>query len=84
MARNFHAPKTFLNHVISPKRRFASTSIAFSDIKETSKRLDVKINDLVLTVVAGALRTLSLRYDGRAEEPMIAHVPSTSTPTRTG
>ena len=31
----------------------------------------------MLTVVAGALRTLSLRYDGRAEEPMIAHVPST-------
>lgn len=77
LARNFHAPKTFLNHVISPQRRFASTSIALGDIKATSKRLDVKINDLVLTVVAGALRTLSLRYDGRAEEPMIAHVPST-------
>lgn len=77
LARNFHAPKTFLNHVISPGRRFASTSIALSDIKETSKRLDVKINDLILTVTAGALRTLSLRYDGRAVEPMIAHVPST-------
>ena len=54
LARNFHAPKTFLNHVISPGRRFASTSIALSDIKETSKRLDVKINDLILTVTAGA------------------------------
>lgn len=77
LARSFHAPSTFLNHVIPPGRRFASAAIALADIKETSGELGVKINDLVLAMVAGAVRDLALRYDGHADEPMIAHVPST-------
>ncbi|MGH3523133.1 MAG: WS/DGAT domain-containing protein, partial [Mycobacterium sp.] len=37
--------------------------------------LGVTINDLVLAMSAGALRMLLLRYDGKADHPLLASVP---------
>ena len=75
LARNFAPPPTFINHVVSPGRRFATATLALADVKQTSKHLGVTINDLVLATAAGALRGLLLRYDGRADSPLIASVP---------
>jgi diacylglycerol O-acyltransferase / wax synthase len=74
-ARPMHAPATFLNHVVSPVRTFASETLPLKDIKQTAKHLQVTINDLVLAMSAGALRELSLRYDGSAGQPIVASVP---------
>ena len=76
LARKFNPPTTFINHVVSPGRRFATATLALADVKETSKRLGVTINDMVLATAAGALRELLLRYDGRADEPIIGSVPA--------
>jgi diacylglycerol O-acyltransferase / wax synthase len=70
----FTPPPTFMNHRLTPERRFASATLAFADVKETGKRLDATINDMVLAMSSGALRTLLLRYDGTAE-PLLASVP---------
>jgi diacylglycerol O-acyltransferase / wax synthase len=75
LARVLHPPKTFINHKLSPKRTFATATLAFGEVKATAKKLDITINDVVLATVAGALRELLLRYDGHADEPMIATVP---------
>ncbi len=75
LTRPFTPPPTFLNHMITPERRFGTATLALADIKETSKRLGVTINDLVLAVSAGALRKLLLRYDGHADHPLLASVP---------
>jgi diacylglycerol O-acyltransferase / wax synthase len=75
LARNFAPPPTFINHVVSPGRRFATAPLSLADVKETSKRLGITINDLVLAMAAGALRQLQLRYDGRADAALIAGVP---------
>jgi diacylglycerol O-acyltransferase / wax synthase len=75
LARNFAPPPSFINHVVSPGRRFATAPLAFAEVKETSKRLGVTINDLVLAMAAGALRELLISYDGHAEAPLIAGVP---------
>lgn len=75
LARYFNPPPTFMNHVVSPTRRFASATLALAEFKETSKRLGVTINDLVLATSAGALRELLLNYDGSAAEPILASVP---------
>ncbi len=75
LARNFGPPPTFINHVVSPGRRFATATLALADVKQTSKHLGVTINDLVLATAAGALRGLLLRYHGRADSPLIASVP---------
>lgn len=75
LAKIFKTPSTFLNHVVSPARRFATASLALADVKETSKQLGVTFNDIDLATAAGGLRELLLRYDGRADPPLIASVP---------
>ena len=76
LAHGFDAPATFLNHQVSPQRRFGSATLALSDVKQAAKRLGVSINDIVLATAAGALRTLLLHYDGQADQPIIASVPT--------
>jgi diacylglycerol O-acyltransferase / wax synthase len=75
LTRPFVPPQTFINHVITPQRRFATASLAMADVKEARKRLGVTINDLVLAMAAGALRRLLLRYDGKADSPLLVSVP---------
>ncbi|WP_167107747.1 wax ester/triacylglycerol synthase family O-acyltransferase [Mycobacterium sp. DL592] len=71
----FTPPPSFLNHVLTPERRFATATLALADVKETSKHLGVTLNDIVLATAAGALRSLLLRYDGVADHPLLASVP---------
>lgn len=75
LARNFHPPTTFLNHVVSPGRSFARATMALAEVKRTSKHLGMTVNDVVLAMVTGALRTLLLKYDGCADQPLLAGVP---------
>ena len=70
----FTPPPTFMNHKITPERMFATATLAFADVKETAKKLGATINDMVLAMSSGALRTLLLRYDGKTE-PLLASVP---------
>jgi diacylglycerol O-acyltransferase / wax synthase len=76
LADAFAAPATFLNHVVSPQRRFASATLPFPEVKATAKALGVTVNDMVLAIATGGLRTLLLNYDGQAERPIIASVPT--------
>jgi diacylglycerol O-acyltransferase / wax synthase len=75
LARNFHPPATFLNHVVSPGRTFASATLDLADVKATGKQLGVTINDMVLAMSTGALRALLQKYDGHADEPLLCGVP---------
>jgi len=81
LARNFAPPDCFINHVVTPGRRFATAPLALADVKEVSKRLGITINDIVLAMSAGALRKLLLKYDGKADEPLIAGVPVSTNPS---
>jgi diacylglycerol O-acyltransferase len=76
LAGGFDAPPTFLNHVVSPRRRFATTTLPLADVKATAKALGITLNDLILTTAAGGLRKLLLDYDGKADRPLIASVPT--------
>ena len=75
LAKMFKTPPTFLNHVVSPVRTFATASMSLANVKETARHLGVTFNDIVLAVAAGGLRELLLRYDGRADRPIMASVP---------
>ena len=75
LAKMFKTPPTFLNHVVSPVRTFATASISLAEVKETAKKLGVTFNDIILATAAGGLRELLLRYDGRADRPLMASVP---------
>ena len=76
LAGRFSPAPTFINHTLSSGRQFASATLALADVKQTSKQLGITINDMVLATAAGALRELLLRYDGRADRPIIASVPA--------
>src|SRR4051794_393409 len=82
LARNFAPPDCFINHKVTPGRRFATAPLSLTDVRETGKLLGVTINDMVLAMAAGALRTLLLRYDGAADAPLIAGVPVSTNPSR--
>jgi diacylglycerol O-acyltransferase len=78
LARLLHAPPTFMNHVVSPVRTFATATLSLAQVKQTSKHLQITINDLVMAMAAGALRELLLRYDSGADRPIVASVPAST------
>jgi diacylglycerol O-acyltransferase / wax synthase len=75
LTRPFTPPPSFMNHRVDAQRRFATATLALADVKGTAKHLGVTINDMVLAISAGALRKLSLKYDGQADHPLLASVP---------
>jgi diacylglycerol O-acyltransferase / wax synthase len=74
LAGPLQAPPTFINHVVSPARRFATATFSLEQAKETAKHLRITLNVVVLAIAAGALRDLLLRYDGRADRPLVASI----------
>jgi len=75
LTRPFAPPPSFMNHRVDAQRKFTTATLALADVKETSKHLGVTVNDMVLAISAGALRELSLKYDGHADHPLLASVP---------
>ncbi|WP_374025285.1 wax ester/triacylglycerol synthase family O-acyltransferase [Mycobacterium sp. HNNTM2301] len=75
LAWPFTPPPSFINHKLDATRRFATAALPLRDVKETASQLGVTINDLVLAISAGGLRALRQRYDGDADEPLLASVP---------
>lgn len=74
-------PRTFLNHVVDPGRRFATAAMSLAEVKQTSKHFGVTINDVVLAIASGALRELLTRRDGRSDQPLIATVAFNTDPS---
>lgn len=77
-AKPLRTPPTFLNHTVSAKRTFATATLSLADVKQTSKHLGATVNDLVLALASGALRELLLRYDGHADQAIVASVPAST------
>ncbi|GAA4477035.1 wax ester/triacylglycerol synthase family O-acyltransferase [Rhodococcus olei] len=75
MPAPFTAPRTSLNGAITGHRTLAWTQLDLDKVKLVKNTFDVKVNDVVLAMVGGALR----RYlDGRDELPdssLVAMVP---------
>lgn len=62
----FTVPSTCFNQKVGPNRRFAFTSVPLADIKAVKDALGVTVNDVVLGMCAGALRSY---LDKRGELP---------------
>lgn len=75
LTRPFTPPPSFMNHVLTPERKFATASLSLADVKSTGKHLGATINDMVLALASGALRKLQLHYEGKADHPLLASVP---------
>ncbi|MEU4343097.1 wax ester/triacylglycerol synthase family O-acyltransferase [Nocardia sp. NPDC023852] len=75
MAIPFSAPRTPFNLAITPHRAVAFTQAELDKIKEISTAFGVKVNDVVLTIVAGALRDYLEKHDHLPDRSLIASVP---------
>jgi diacylglycerol O-acyltransferase / wax synthase len=69
------APRTPLNASISPHRRFAFRSASLSDIKAIKNELGATVNDVVMAVCAGGLRTWLESHDALPDQPLVAMIP---------
>jgi diacylglycerol O-acyltransferase len=69
------APATPFNKNIGPHRRWAFTSIPLAEVKAIKNAADVTVNDVVMALCAGALRTWLQKHDALPEGPLVAAVP---------
>lgn len=69
------APHSILNEPITPHRRWAFGSIALEDVRDIKNRLDATVNDVVISISAGAVRQWLLDRDALPERSLQAMVP---------
>ena len=74
-AMPFQAPRTPFNGQLSPHRCFASVGLPIDLVKEVKNAAGVKVNDVVLAVCAGALRSYLDEIGELPIKPLIAQVP---------
>jgi len=72
---SFSAPRTMLNVPITGARRFAAQSWPIERIRRVGKAADATVNDVVLAMCSGALRSYLLGLDALPDSPLIAMVP---------
>lgn len=72
---SFSAPRSMLNVPITSARRFAAQSWPIERIRQVGRAAQVTLNDVVLAMCAGALRTYLLSFEALPESPLIAMVP---------
>jgi len=71
----FEAPRTSINRAISPHRRVAFTEVPLSEVRRVREVLGGTVNDVVLTVVAGAMRSFFADRGEELEHSLVAMVP---------
>lgn len=76
MAAPFTAPATVFNAEITAERIVATAQLDLDDVKRVKNHFDVKVNDVVMTLCAGALRRYLTNRAELPDKPLLAVVPS--------
>jgi diacylglycerol O-acyltransferase len=69
------APKTPFNVTVTSQRAYAARELSLADAKQVSKATGTKINDVVMAICAGALRTYLQEHYALPSKPLVAFVP---------
>jgi diacylglycerol O-acyltransferase / wax synthase len=75
MARPFAAPRTVFNARISGRRTIAYAELDLDDVKAVKNHFGVKVNDVVMALVSGALREYLAARNELPESSLVASVP---------
>lgn len=69
------APPTPWNRTITPHRRFAMRTTSLDNIKVLKQATGGTVNDIVMAICAGGLRSYLLAHDALPDKPLRAMVP---------
>lgn len=75
MATPFTAPRTPFNGTITGHRAVAYTQVDLAEVKAVKNAFGVTVNDVVLAMVAGALRRFLAERGQLPDDPLLATVP---------
>jgi WS/DGAT/MGAT family acyltransferase len=60
---------------VSPHRIFGLGSVPLDDVKRVKNALGVKVNDVIVSITAGAIREHLQRHGELPDEPLVAQIP---------
>src|SRR3954468_9480029 len=68
-------PKTPFNGPVSAHRRFAFGSLPLDSVRQIRREFGVTVNDVVVTLCAGAVREWLMERDALPADPLVAMIP---------
>jgi len=74
-ALSLHAPRTLFNQSITGSRRFAAQDWPIERLRAIGKATGTTLNDVVLAMCSGAVRSYLLELDALPDAPLVAMVP---------
>jgi WS/DGAT/MGAT family acyltransferase len=74
------APRTSINVAVHARRRVAYAAANLEDVKRVKNKLGTTVNDVVLAMCTGALRSYLLAGDELPDIPLVSVVPVSVTP----
>jgi WS/DGAT/MGAT family acyltransferase len=69
------APKVAFSGRISPHRRFVFGKLELEDVKAVKNAHGSTVNDVIVSMCAGAVRRWLLEHDDLPDEPLVAQIP---------
>ena len=69
------APKTLFSGRVSAHRRFAFGQLSLEDVKKVKNAHGVTVNDVIVTLCAGAVRRWLQAHDDLPADPLVAQIP---------
>lgn len=69
------APRTSFNVAVTRRRSAAFSAVGLDDVKRLKNRTGTTVNDVILAICTGALRSFLLDGDELPEKPLVAVVP---------
>jgi WS/DGAT/MGAT family acyltransferase len=68
-------PRTSFNGRVSAHRRFAFTQLSLQSVKDIKNAYEFTVNDVVVSICAGAVRRWLIEHDDLPEGPLVAQIP---------